>query len=169
MFDLDCGLRLREFRPPPSSDIDDIISMYNDAQVAPLINDGFAVPRGQKFKDAFQSSIDSPSVEIFCMIETIPSTSSSAGEPVLPQFVGIVGLWSLGEKGNRHATFSISLMPQFWSKGYGTEVTKFIVNHAFVQMNMHRISLQVYDGNERAISLYKKMSVFLFSSSAFVF
>jgi len=162
MFDLKCGVRLREFRPPPATDIDDILAMYNNAQVAPVLDDDFVVPRGQKFKDTMRATIEN-NAEMFCMIETIPSSAEKDDDPeaapitTLPKFVGITGLWAQGERGNRRTAFSIALMPQFWGKGYGTEITKFIVDHGFVQMNMHRISIQVFEGNERAISVYKKL------------
>jgi len=143
MFDLGCGVRLRAFRPTPASDIDDILSMYNNIKVGPWIADSFLVPRGQKLKDNFSKTIESDAAEMFCIIETIPPPSefTNLDTPNLPEFVGLTGLWAHGERGNRHTSLSIGLMPQFWGKGYGTEITKFVINHAFTQMNMHRISL----------------------------
>jgi len=152
MFDLSCGVRLRGLLHPPSPDLDNVLSMYNNIQLAPLIAESFIVPRGQKLKEKMKEAIESDSVEMFCIIETIPE-----GLYALPNFVGITALWVHGERGNRHSTFAIGLMPAFWSKGYGTEITKFVVNHAFMQLNMHRISLEVFEGNERAISVYKRM------------
>ncbi|KAF9556289.1 acyl-CoA N-acyltransferase [Agrocybe pediades] len=158
MFDLDCGLRLRGFRPSPASDLDNILSMHNNADVAPLMSPSFPVPQGQKFLDAMKAAIESDAAEMYCIIETIPEhTETESKSSNKPEFVGNVSLWTRGERGNRHSNFGISFMPKFWGKGYGTEVTKFVIKHAFVQMNMHRISLQVYAGNERAIALYKQV------------
>jgi hypothetical protein len=39
----------------------------------------------------------------------------------------------------------------------GTEATRWIVNHAFEQLGMHRVSLIVLEDNVRAIRLYEKM------------
>ncbi|KAF9561405.1 acyl-CoA N-acyltransferase [Agrocybe pediades] len=132
--------------------------MYNNADVAPLVSDAYPVPQGQKFLDKMKSAIESDVSEMFFMIETIPDTpEKDSDSPNKPEFVGFVSLWARGERGNRHSIFGISFMPKFWGKGYGTEVTKFVLKHAFVQLNMHRISLQVYEGNERAIAVYKQV------------
>jgi RimJ/RimL family protein N-acetyltransferase len=40
----------------------------------------------------------------------------------------------------------------------GTEAMRWIVTHAFEQLNMHRVTLSVVEDNPRAISLYQKMS-----------
>ncbi|KAF9556291.1 acyl-CoA N-acyltransferase, partial [Agrocybe pediades] len=136
------------------ADIDNILSMYNNTQVAPLITELLMVPRGQKLKDSFKESIENEA-EMFCIIETIPN-APGVSENYGLQFVGMTALWHNRERGQRHCSFSIVLMPQFWNKGYGTEITKFMVDHAFFQLNMHRLSLEVYEGNDRAVALYEK-------------
>ncbi|KDR72551.1 hypothetical protein GALMADRAFT_73814 [Galerina marginata CBS 339.88] len=103
---------------------------------------------------------------MFCIIETIPSpcppasASENQGSDLppapQPQFVGITGLWAHIERANRHSNYSIVLLPEFWNKGYGKAITKFMVDHAFLHLNMHRISLEVYEGNERAMAVYNK-------------
>lgn len=167
MFDLSCGIRLRAFRAPPADDLDNILSLYNNTQVVPFITLRFMAPRGDRLKKEFHEIIDNDA-EIFCIIETIPNLSPSIGEggkhgmdseEEKPRFIGITGLWGLMERGHRHTKYSIVMLPQFWNKGYGQQVTQFMVDHAFVHMNMHRISLEVYEGNDRAISVYKKQSV----------
>jgi len=130
--------------------------MINNSQVAPLITNQFMVPRGEKFKETFKNQIEEGS-EMFCIIETIASPTSESSPSDIPQFVGFTALWANSERGSRNSTFAIALVPRFWSKGYGTEITKFMINHAFVHMNMHRVSLQVYEGNDRAISLYERL------------
>jgi RimJ/RimL family protein N-acetyltransferase len=40
-----------------------------------------------------------------------------------------------------------------------TEATRWTVNHAFTQLNAHRVSLQVLGDNTRALALYKKVYV----------
>ncbi|TFK40592.1 acyl-CoA N-acyltransferase [Crucibulum laeve] len=46
---------------------------------------------------------------------------------------------------------------QVWGKGYDTEVTRFLVNYAFKNLAVHRISLGVFDSNAGAMKLYKKI------------
>lgn len=41
-----------------------------------------------------------------------------------------------------------------WGHGYGTEATRLMVDHAFTSLGLHRISLSVFEFNERAIRSY---------------
>jgi RimJ/RimL family protein N-acetyltransferase len=43
-----------------------------------------------------------------------------------------------------------------WGRGYGTEATRLMVDHAFGQLGLHRIALFVFEFNERAIRAYKR-------------
>jgi RimJ/RimL family protein N-acetyltransferase len=44
-----------------------------------------------------------------------------------------------------------------WSKGYGTEATKQMVEYAFNTLNLNRIQLHVAVENEPAVNVYKKV------------
>lgn len=76
-------------------------------------------------------------------------------------FMGWVG-FSCTNRKNRDAMLGISLLPEFWNKGYGTEATKFIVDYGFRELNLHRISLGVFEGNDRAKKVYERMYVISF-------
>ena len=43
-----------------------------------------------------------------------------------------------------------------YDKGYGTEATKLMLNHAFNNLNLNRIYLKVLEDNPRAIKIYDK-------------
>jgi RimJ/RimL family protein N-acetyltransferase len=45
---------------------------------------------------------------------------------------------------------------QFWSHGYGTEAIRLILDYAFGDLRLHRVSLDVLDINVRAIRSYEK-------------
>jgi RimJ/RimL family protein N-acetyltransferase len=53
-----------------------------------------------------------------------------------------LGIW-IGEEGYR-------------SRGYGTDATRALVRFAFEEMNLHRVGLNVFAYNERAIACYRK-------------
>jgi len=54
-------------------------------------------------------------------------------------FVGI----SIGEREN-------------WGKGYGTDAMRLILRYAFTELNLHRVTLNVFEYNPRAIRSYEK-------------
>jgi len=43
-----------------------------------------------------------------------------------------------------------------WGRGYGTEATDLMLEHAFERLGLHRIGLSVFSFNERAIASYRK-------------
>ncbi len=46
---------------------------------------------------------------------------------------------------------------EYWGKGYGTGAIQLLLNYCFQTLNMHKVELQVYDFNTRAIKSYKKL------------
>jgi RimJ/RimL family protein N-acetyltransferase len=42
-----------------------------------------------------------------------------------------------------------------WGRGYGTEATRLMLEHAFGTLHLHRIALAVFEFNERAIRAYR--------------
>jgi RimJ/RimL family protein N-acetyltransferase len=43
-----------------------------------------------------------------------------------------------------------------WGRGYGTEATRLMLDHAFGRLGLHRIALFVFEFNERAIRTYRR-------------
>ena len=58
---------------------------------------------------------------------------------------------------NKSANFRIALSSQnYFGKGYGSQATQLMIKHGFEVLDLHRIELEVYDFNPRAIHVYKK-------------
>src|SRR5262249_47408000 len=58
----------------------------------------------------------------------------------------------------RHAAFGITIGDKAeWGKGYGTETTRLLVEHAFEILNLNRVWLHVYEFNERGIRTYERV------------
>lgn len=133
-------LILRPFR---DSDKDDLLSMSNIAEVERYAGPSPVVPHGPKFIDnilKFQEDA------IFYAVITLNPTGEFMGHILLSQ----------RESKNRAAMLGISMMPQYWSKGYGTEAIKFAVDYGFRWLGLHRVGLGTLSGNKRAIAAYKK-------------
>ena len=72
------------------------------------------------------------------------------------RYIGNTGLHDIHPV-HRVATFGIAIgAKDCWGKGYGTEATRLMVRHGFETLNLNRISLNVYDYNERGIRAYEK-------------
>jgi RimJ/RimL family protein N-acetyltransferase len=46
--------------------------------------------------------------------------------------------------------------PEYWSKGYGTDIMNVLLKYAFTEINLQRVSLGVFAYNPRAIRSYEK-------------
>lgn len=71
--------------------------------------------------------------------------------------IGAIGLHKIDPR-NRHASFGITIGDKgFWNKGLGTEAAALIINYGFKKLKLHRIDLDVYSSNPRAIKVYKRL------------
>jgi len=46
--------------------------------------------------------------------------------------------------------------PDHWGKGYGTDAMAVILRYAFMELNLRRVSLNVFSYNQRAVRSYQK-------------
>lgn len=135
-------LLLRGFQ---DNDVDDLIILHNDAQVQRFITNEPIVPRPTKYKEHLKKWAEQQCTLYLTLI------SRETGE-----FVGQCSI-IVQEPKNRDGFFGIALHPKFWGAGYGSETSKFVIGYAFRALGVQRVSLQVFEGNEAAISLYKKL------------
>ncbi len=72
------------------------------------------------------------------------------------RLVGNCGFFNIDWR-NRNAELGIFIGDKScWNQGYGTEAMRLLLQFGFTTLNLHRISLRVYEDNQRAISAYKK-------------
>lgn len=135
-------LLLRGFE---DSDLHHLLALRNDADVQRGKTFGPVVPRPPKYKECLRSLAEESALWFTIVIK---DTGTFVGHCVV----------RIAEYKNRSGEFSISLLPRFWGKGYGTEAATFTVRHAFNALGLQRLSLSVLDGNIAARKLYTKMS-----------
>jgi RimJ/RimL family protein N-acetyltransferase len=59
--------------------------------------------------------------------------------------------WPHGDTG-----LGIALLdPDTWGKGYGRDAMELLLRFSFAELNMHRVTLTVFEYNDRAVSLYE--------------
>ncbi|KAG1749289.1 acyl-CoA N-acyltransferase [Suillus lakei] len=118
------------------SDLDDLLRLWNDPLVQPFVTNDNVTLLGPKWRQA-----------TFGAIIALKETGEFMGQ----------GLVSILEPKNRDGTFGICLLPKFWSNGYGTEATKFMIDYSFKWFGLNRLSLGVFANNARAIAVYEKL------------
>ena len=78
---------------------------------------------------------------------TLPNDPRYRGEVVLNEI----------DAANKSAHFRIALSGPERGKGYGSEATELLLEHAFNVLGLHRVSLEVFAFNPRAQHVYKKL------------
>lgn len=100
-----------------------------------------------KFKEWLKKDLEKPvQTEIFFSIRALDDDR-------LLGFIGLGGIqWSQGD-----AWVAIGIGErQDWGMGYGTDAMRLILDYAFRELNLHRVSLDVFSYNPRAIRSYEK-------------
>lgn len=74
-------------------------------------------------------------------------------EDLLIGDIGLHGIsWTSGE-----AWVGIGIGErEYWSRGYGTDAMRLILQYAFMELNLHRVSLEVLENNPRGLRSYEK-------------
>ncbi|KIK69564.1 hypothetical protein GYMLUDRAFT_151062 [Collybiopsis luxurians FD-317 M1] len=139
MFETD-RLRLRAIC---KADFEKLTALQNDYRVQSMLTLDHVAPRGPKYEE----TILKVSEELFyAIVETKEDK----------EFVGFAMLFNLEAK-NRDARLGMALVPEFWGRGYATEILRFVVDYAFRELALHRVTLNVFGNNAAAIRVYTKV------------
>ena len=99
-----------------------------------------------------------PEIERFFQARVLGSDSLAMAihEQATDRLLGTCAFSQLdGENGS--ALFHITIGEKdAWGKGFGTEATRLMLEHAFERLRLHRIGLSVFAFNERAIRSYRR-------------
>ncbi len=120
----------------------------NDSEYTRLLFSGVTYPRSKKsVKEWIEKQREkNPPEFLLFMIRRLEDD----------RLIGEIGLD--GIKWNHGTCFvGISIGErEMWGKGYGTDAMRIILRFAFTELNLHRISLDVFEYNPRAIRSYEK-------------
>ncbi|KFM99111.1 N-acetyltransferase [Bacillus clarus] len=136
-------IRLRKFS---EGDIPTYYHWRNDSEVMNTTSLNLDTYSFQEIEQFCQQFIHSPTSKSYIIEQKATS---------LP--IGITSLIHI-DPHNRNAECMIDIgKKDYWGQGYGKEALTLLLNYAFLELNLHRISLRVFSFNDRAIKLYKSL------------
>ncbi|WP_042403852.1 GNAT family N-acetyltransferase [Geomicrobium sp. JCM 19037] len=91
------------------------------------------------------------------MLGSSHSKSYIIVDRVSNEAIGVTSLIGIDMK-NRNAECIIDIGDKdYWGKGYGREAFGLLLAYSFLEMNLHRLHLQVFEFNTAALQLYEKL------------
>jgi RimJ/RimL family protein N-acetyltransferase len=136
-------------RPIKRSDISYFLKWFNDPEVLQYLT--LYLPMTEMSEEKFIEELGTTRArsDALFVIEVIEGASTKP--------IGNCGLHQIDSK-DRNANFGIIIGEKdYWSKGYGVEATRLVINYGFQQLNLHRIYSNAVAFNERSIKLHKKV------------
>lgn len=72
------------------------------------------------------------------------------------EYLGTISLKKI-DLYNLNAEYAIAIRRSAWGKGVGTQASKHLINYAIMDLNLHKIYLNVLTSNTNAIRLYENL------------
>jgi RimJ/RimL family protein N-acetyltransferase len=118
---------------------------YSDPEIAKLARYQEAPMRSEEIERFFTARVVGPD-----------ALAMAIHERGSDRLVGTCAFSQLdGENGS--ALYHITIGEKdAWGRGYGTEATQLMLDHAFSTLGLHRVALFVFEFNERAIRTYRR-------------
>ena len=136
-------------RPVKRSDISYFLKWFNDPEILQYV--GLHLPMTEMSEEKFIEDLGTTRArsDVVLVIEAIEGDSTKP--------IGSCGLHNISPK-DHNALFGIVIGEKdYWSKGYGTEAARLLIDYGFQQLNLHRISSGALAFNDRSIKLHKKL------------
>ncbi len=138
------GRRVRLRRHQPEN-LARVVRWYRDPELARLTRYQLRPMTREEVERFFQSRLLGPDSVAYAIHEA-PSD----------RLIGLTTLSALDAE-NGSALFHITIGERdAWGRGFGTEATELMLEHAFERLGLHRIGLAVFAFNDRAMRSYEK-------------
>lgn len=139
------GQLVRLRRVDPVRDVDDRVRWIND----PAVNRYLGMRPQQLSREEVRKYLESCAAAATDPVEF-------AAETLEGRHIGGTTLRNFNQIA-RSAEFAICIgEPEFHGKGYGTEVTRLMIEVGFAGFNLNRIYLTAWEGNAGAVRAYEK-------------
>jgi len=143
------GELVRFVAPDPQQAAGELAKWMRDSEFVRLLDtDPARLLSVDKYKEWFEKDLieEQKNDKLFFLIQTLEEART----------IGLIGLdgirWTHGD-----AWVGIGLGERdYWGKGYGTDAMRILQRYAFEELNLHRLSLSVFDYNPRAMRSYEK-------------
>ncbi len=140
------GDLVRLTAPDPDADAEIIARWHRDSEYLRLLDSEPARPQlPQDVKKWWEEELRDDSF--------FPFMIRSLADDRLLGFIGLrIASWNNGD-----AYVGVGIGDRKdWGQGYGTDAMKIILRYAFTELNLHRVSLGVFEHNPRAVRSYQK-------------
>lgn len=132
------------FSIPSETDYQEILKLKTSVQVRKYL--GGPVSEAN-FKDIFEQIISANKPEIYWVARDKNSNN-------------LVGLLSITEHpNNEHLEVSYEINPNFWGKGYATEVVQRVIQYAFDELKLDKIIAETQKKNQASIRVLEKLGM----------
>lgn len=134
-------------RPYRMSDAEALLRSMDDTEINRLTgtHQTFTLEQIQRYIENFENADDRVG---FIIADPQSDDLDPLGEIVIMDI----------DTNNRSASIRIAMYSiERVNRGYGTEGMRLALNYGFTELNLHRISLEVYAFNPRAIHVYEKI------------
>lgn len=136
-------VKLREYR---KEDVPVALEYMNNEEVAKNLSTRTPFPYTLEDEEKWFTNQSGVNDKYNFAIETIEEE----------KYIGGCGINNIDWK-NSHVTIGIYIGDQaYWNKGYGSDALKVFIKFIFDEMNIHKIKLEVFAFNIRAIKCYEK-------------
>ncbi len=139
------GELVRLVAPNPEADAETLARWSRDSEFLRLFGGGPARPwTAKSTRQEIEKDLEKNDLLLF-FIRTLADDRLIGLvdlEPIWPHGDGWIGM-GLGER-------------EYWGKGYGRDAMRVMLRYAFTELNLHRVSLNVFAYNARAIRSYEK-------------
>jgi RimJ/RimL family protein N-acetyltransferase len=136
-------------RPVKRSDISYFLKWFNDPEVIQYLE--LYLPMTEMSEEKYIEELGTTRArsDVLLVIEVIEGASTKP--------IGNCSLQEVDSKDHKAIFGMVIGEKDYWSKNYGTEATRLLINYGFQQLNLHRISSGAFAFNERSIKLHKKI------------
>ena len=132
-------------RPFTEADTEDMAEIIDDPEVRRFTGAPAKEPTHEQLRSWYGSR--SAQSDRLDLAVTDRGTGELVGEVVLYEW----------DPAARSCTFRTLVGPRGRDRGFGTEATRLIVGYGFERLGLHRISLEAYAYNARALRVYEKV------------